>query len=148
MRRTLGRLLLAFVFVMAMALVSQAKADGTTVKLAPKGLPANSIHVEGLGAGILYSINYERVLPHDIGLRLGFGFITMDSSLDDATPRGPSDPNDTQDNSDAELVSASATLISVPISVTYLGIKSKSNRHILELGLGTTVLIAGGKISF
>jgi hypothetical protein len=137
MGRRLGRLLLGLVFVAAMAMVSQAKADG---------LPKNSIHLEGLGAGILYSINYERVLPHNIGVRLGFGFVSMGASANDASPSPePGDPND---SSNPSVASVSVTLISVPISVTYLGIKSKSNHHILELGLGTTVLIAGGKITF
>ena len=36
-------------------------------------LPDNSVYLEGLGNGGLFSVNYERVVLDDFGVRVGFG---------------------------------------------------------------------------
>ncbi len=39
----------------------------------------NSIFLEGLGSGVLYSINYERRVIDDLGLRIGLGHVQFGS---------------------------------------------------------------------
>src|SRR5215472_12926341 len=38
--------------------------------------PPNSVYLEGLGAGVLYSLNYERLLTDDLGVRGGVSYIS------------------------------------------------------------------------
>src|SRR5262245_43039769 len=35
---------------------------------------ANGVFLEGLGAGVLYSLNYERVVADAVAVRLGFSY--------------------------------------------------------------------------
>lgn len=102
------------------ALVSMSFA-GT----ANAALPENSLYVEGLGNGILYSLNYERVVMEDFGLRLGYGAITM-SSLDGES---------------------SAFINFIPLSFNWMGLRSDNDAHMLELGAGATVAIVSGAVS-
>ncbi len=85
----------------------------------------NSIYVEGLGAGLAYSVNYERLLTNDLGVRLGFSYLSLSASVGDS--------------------SADATFITVPLTASYLGISSGS--HALELGGGMTIGYASGSAS-
>jgi hypothetical protein len=84
----------------------------------------NAVYVEGLGPGILYSINYERSLS-DFALRVGFGYVSVSATS----------------NSGSTQTQASASIITVPITLSYLGVGSKTN--IFELGVGATILHAG-----
>jgi hypothetical protein len=53
-----------------------APADATTgMVTAP-----NSLYLELLGSGILYSLNYERMLINSLALRVGFGYLPLSSS--------------------------------------------------------------------
>lgn len=82
----------------------------------------NSIFAEGLGVGVLYSINYERRLGEE-GLfagRIGFSYISV------AANSGTSAPN--------------VTLTTFPITFSYLGIGNAS--HKLELGAGGMIAYA------
>ena len=81
----------------------------------------NSVYVEGLGAGLLYSVNYEHVLPEEIAVHGGASFYTFGASS--TTSSG--------------TTSASAAYLLVPFGVRYLGIGAGS--HSLELGVGATV---------
>jgi hypothetical protein len=89
----------------------------------------NSIFLEGLGAGIAYSVDYERLVIDEVGVRLGFSYMSFGASA--TTSQG------TQ--------SASATFITIPITASYIGIRS--GKHSLELGGGTTLAYASGSAS-
>ena len=41
----------------------------------------NSVFAEGLGPGLLYSLNYERTLENDFGLRLGVSYMSFGASV-------------------------------------------------------------------
>jgi hypothetical protein len=86
----------------------------------------NNIFVEGLGPGLWYSFNYERIIS-DIGIRAGLGYISLSSGT---TATGES---------------VSAYWLSVPVDVNYIGIGSK--KHIFEVGGGVTFLAVGAGAS-
>jgi hypothetical protein len=84
----------------------------------------NSIYIEGLGPGILYSLNYDRNFG-DFAGRVGFSYIGLSDSS----------------GSSSGGAEAHASWITVPLTVTYLGIGSKKN--MFELGAGLTVVHVG-----
>lgn len=85
---------------------------------APKEPARNAIFAEVLGNGLLYSINYERMVPDwNIGLRAGASFIAYQVS--DASGSG------------------ALRLISFPIVASYYW---GTTAHKLQLGLGATIL--------
>ncbi|MCB9613147.1 MAG: hypothetical protein H6722_11895 [Sandaracinus sp.] len=90
-----------------------------------EGRARNTVFGEGFGAGILYSLNYERLVHEDVALRVGFGFVGFDAY-------------------DPDGGSARASLTLVPLSVSYLGIGSTN--HIFEIGGGATLAIAAARI--
>jgi hypothetical protein len=89
----------------------------------------NSIYAEGLGAGIFYSLNYDRTFG-DFSGRVGFGYVSLRTL---ASSDGTS------------TVTEHASLIAVPLTVSYLGIGSK--KHMFELGAGATILNVGANAS-
>jgi len=89
----------------------------------------NSIYIEGLGAGLAYSLNYERMVIDDLAVRVGFSYLSFGASATTA----------------AGTTSASASLITVPITASYTGVRS--GKHSLELGAGTTLAFASGSVS-
>lgn len=142
----IGSFLVAFAFVRpaaaqdaeAAAAEEAAPAAEAPQKTAPpeealKVAPvraANTIYAEGLGAGFLYSINYERLVTEDIGVRAGFSYISVGAS---ATSNGQT------------VAESKATLTTIPITVSYLGVGSKHN--MLELGGGASLSFASGSAS-
>jgi hypothetical protein len=88
----------------------------------------NAIYIEGLGAGLFYSLNYERSFS-DFSARLGFSYISLGATASTGTSG----------------VSASATWIAFPLMVNYLGIRAK--KHIFDLGAGVSVLMVGAGAS-
>jgi len=86
-------------------------------KLAP-----NSIYLEGLGAAIGYSLNYERMVVDELGVRVGFSYLSVG-----ATASGG-----------GTTASASATYVFIPVTASYVGIRY--GRSALELGGGVTML--------
>ena len=96
----------------------------------PKGKPApNSIFFEGLGSGLYYSINYERRVIDDLGVRAGFGYVSVTTTA----------------AAGSSSAKASATYLTIPITVSYLGIRGRKSG--LELGGGLTLAYAGGSAS-
>ncbi len=90
-----------------------------STKLAP-----NSLFVEGFGAAVFYSFNYERMVLDQLGVRAGIGFVPIVSS---------------RDADGFEKASTSTDLlICVPVTASYVGIRS--GRSALELGGGVTLL--------
>jgi hypothetical protein len=85
----------------------------------------NAIYVEGLGAGLIYSVNYEHMFG-DFAPRVGFEYLSVSAT----TSTGE----------------AHTSLIGIPLSVSYLGIGSLQN--MFEVGAGATILLAGEGASF
>jgi hypothetical protein len=85
-------------------------------KLAP-----NSIYAEGLGSGIIYSINYERVVIDDLAVRAGFSYWSVSASA----------------SAGGQTSSSSVSQWTIPITVSYLGVRSRNK--MLELGGGMTL---------
>jgi hypothetical protein len=81
----------------------------------------NTIYLELLGSGLIYSINYERFVHDDVALRVGFSYFSISASA----------------GSGGTTASASASLITFPITASYLGLRSGS--HALELGGGAVI---------
>jgi hypothetical protein len=102
-----------------------APTQRTEPKLAP-----NSIYAEGLGAGLAYSLNYERLVVDDVAVRAGFSYMSFGASTT---------------MSNGETIGASATFMTFPITASYLGVRS--GKHALELGGGTTLMSASGSAS-
>jgi hypothetical protein len=85
----------------------------------------NSVFAEGLGAGIFYSLNYERIFFDQLGLRIGAGFVSVT-----ATAGGSS---------------SSSSVLAVPIMLNYVGLYK--GWHGLDVGAGTTILVFSGAAS-
>ncbi len=94
-----------------------AADDPDKDKLAP-----NSIYLEGLGAAIGYSINYERMVVDELGVRVGFSYLSVGASS----------------NGGGTSSSASVTYVFIPVTASYVGIRY--GRSALELGGGVTML--------
>jgi len=93
----------------------------------PKDRPSpNSIFLELGGAGIFYSLNYERRVIDDLGVRLGFGYFGVGASV----------------SSGDSTASAGYSIISVPLTVQYLGVRS--GKHGLEAGGGVNFAYESG----
>jgi|WetSurMetagenome_2_1015567.scaffolds.fasta_scaffold138488_2 hypothetical protein len=91
----------------------------------------NSIYAEGLGPGLLYSINYERLVVNDLGVRVGMSYSSFSASS--------TNMNGTTEGS------ASVAFMTFPLTASYLGISGGA--HCLELGGGMTLISASGKAS-
>lgn len=85
----------------------------------------NSVYAEGLGPGLLYSINYERLVIDELAVRVGLSYMSYGASAGSA--------------------SSSVTFMTFPITASYIGISA--GKHCLELGGGATVLYASGSAS-
>lgn len=90
----------------------------------------NSIHAEGLGAGLVYSINYERLVLEDLGVRAGISYMSFGGTVSDGT---------------STVAEAKSTFMTFPVEVSYLGIGSA--HHIFEVGGGLSLLYASGSAS-
>lgn len=89
----------------------------------------NSIYAEGLGAGLAYSVNYERRVIDDLGVRVGFSYLSFSSSA----------------SAGGSTASSSSTFLTFPITASYLGVRS--GKHALELGAGATLAYASAAAS-
>jgi hypothetical protein len=85
-------------------------------------LAPNVIYAEGLGTGLFYSLNYERVLFGRFAARVGVSYLAFGAS--------------------AGASSASAFQLAVPVGLSWIG--ARSGRHALETGAGATIRYAGG----
>jgi hypothetical protein len=90
----------------------------------------NSVYAEGLGAGIVYSVNYERMVIDDVAVRLGFGYLSVGASASAA----------------GATSSSSATYLMVPITASYTGIRTRGGAG-LELGGGSTLIYTSASAS-
>lgn len=85
----------------------------------------NSVFGELLGPGLWYSVNYERMVIDDLGVRVGFMFISLSAS--------------------AGSTSSSAKFVTLPMTVNYIGVSSGT--HSLEVGGGGTLAHASSSTS-
>jgi hypothetical protein len=90
----------------------------------------NSIYAEGLGAGLAYSINYERMVIDDVAVRVGFEYLSVGAS---ASAGGSS-------------ASSNATYVIFPITASYTGIRTRGGAG-LELGGGSTLIYTSASAS-
>lgn len=90
----------------------------------------NSIYVEGLGPALAYSLNYERLVINDLGVRAGLSFISFSASV-------------SAENAGSQTTSADLWIF--PVTASYLGISA--GKHALELGGGPTFLYITGTTS-
>jgi hypothetical protein len=118
----LTRLFVVLSIFCGLAYVTPASAQERTA--------VNSVFAEGLGPGLLYSLNYERTLENDFGLRLGVSYMSFGASVSGGS---------------GTLDTASVSWFSVPLVASYLGIASGNN--VLELGLGGIFTHASGNAS-
>jgi hypothetical protein len=86
----------------------------------------NSFYLDGMGPGLLYSINYERIVEDDFGLRLGFSYIPLTGTA----------------SSGGSSASASVAFMNFPVTASYLGLRS--GNHALEMGGGGVLVTATG----
>jgi hypothetical protein len=98
----------------AIALEQQHQNDNRPAK--------NGVFLEGLGPGLLYSLNYERLVVDELAVRVGFSYWSVSAT---ATSGGSS-------------ASASASFFTVPVTATYVGLRG------LEAGGGMTLMHASG----
>jgi hypothetical protein len=106
---------------------SEVKAEETSA--ASEGREAkNAIYLDLLGPGLLYSINYDRMITDDFSARIGFSYFGVGASA--------------TDSSGTTTASASFSYWAVPITASYLGIGSDTN--MLELGAGASILNFSG----
>lgn len=89
---------------------------------------ANTIHFELLGNGILYSINYDRLINHNFSARVGYMYLSAE-----ATSSDPNDPT---------KVTFSMSLI--PVTASYL---MGPGNHRLELGGGPVIAFVSADIN-
>jgi hypothetical protein len=76
------------------------------------------------------SVNYERMVIPDVGVRVGFGYFSSSSSV----------------STSAGTASSSVTYLFFPVTASYIGLRS--GRHSLEVGGGATLLSVSGSGSF
>jgi hypothetical protein len=104
------------IFIFGALIAPRASSDRTAM---------NSIYAEGLGPGLAYSIDYERLVINDLGVRVGFGYTSFTAT--------------------AGSSSSGVSFYAYPITASYIGISSGS--HCLEAGGGATIVYATGAAS-
>jgi hypothetical protein len=87
----------------------------------------NAIYLDLLGPGLIYSINYDRMLTGDLAARIGLSYLSMGASAE---------------SSSGTTASAEFSYLAVPLTVSYLGIGSDTN--MLELGGGAVIMNVTG----
>lgn len=77
----------------------------------------NTVFLELGGNALIYSLNYERVLPSDVSFRAGLGYMSVSATAGSAE--------------------ANASVVTIPLTFSYLGLGGGSARF--ELGAGATM---------
>jgi hypothetical protein len=85
----------------------------------------NSVFVEGLGPGTIWSINYERMIIDDLGVRAGFSYMSWGAYGSGS--------------------GGSATYLTFPVQASYTGLGN--GRHSLEVSAGFTVVYTSAAVS-
>lgn len=87
----------------------------------------NAIYLELAGPGLLYSINYDRVITPDFSARIGFSYFGVGASASGGS---------------GTTASAEFSYWAVPITASYMGIGSTSN--MFEVGGGGVIMNFSG----
>lgn len=103
-------------------MISAAIVADVAPPIAPEKTPAHhAVFLDLLGVGLLYSVNYEYVFERPrIGLRFGASFFTYGVSKYEQ--------------------SSNLSILSFPILANYFLAIPRHPNHVIEFGLGTTVL--------
>lgn len=104
--------------ILAMALF----ANGSLAQQGPTS--PNSIYLELGGNGLIYSLNYDRLVTESMGVRAGIGYLQLNAKAGSGTDK--------------------ASVTTIPIMVHYL-LGSRSSK--LELGAGVCIISAAADIS-
>jgi hypothetical protein len=109
------------------------------VVVTPAGMPVievaeprpapNSIYIEGLGAGLAWSLNYERLVIDQLAVRVGWSYMSYSASA----------------SSGSSSSSSTSSVITFPITASYIGIRG--GKHALELGGGVTLFHSSSSAS-
>jgi len=83
----------------------------------------NSLLIETGGGGLAYSINYEHLVKQKFVARAGFSYFLI------------------MENQTEKMLN----VITIPLSFSYL-LNIKSNKHFVEMGIGTMDLITSGDL--
>jgi hypothetical protein len=95
-------------------------------------LAPNTVFAELGGAGLLYSINYERLVRDDLGVRVGLATYSLGGVCGQGCAFVSGNPSGSN--------SAGASLTFVPLTISYVGVRAR--QHALELGGGVTLAYA------
>ena len=99
-----------------------------TLMAVSKGFSQNIVHLEMLGPGLIYSLNYERMLSEKFSARIGMGVLNTEGEIDIET--GDNTTVIEVDKDEAIRMTA------IPIGVNYL----MGGNHKFEVGVGATIL--------
>jgi hypothetical protein len=105
---------------LSIALSCLALAAATPARAEPPREARNAFYAELGGSGAVYSLNYERFFGEDTSLRAGFGYVSLEGA-----------------EIDGGTVTAKISLLTIPVTVSYLGIGAGNHR--LELGGGAVI---------
>ncbi len=89
----------------------------------------NSVFLEGMGSGLFYSINYERRVIDDLGVRAGLSYLSVSATASNGST----------------TASASSSYLTIPLTVSYLGVRGRKSG--LEVGGGLTLAYSSGSAS-
>jgi hypothetical protein len=106
----------------SLAVADEGSTDALSGSEASEVPAKNAVFLEGLGPGLLYSINYERLVLDEMAVRLGFSYWSVTASA----------------SSGQTTATASASFWTVPVTVAYVGLRG------LEAGGGLTLVHASG----
>lgn len=112
-----------FVFAMVGGMLTSSTAIAADAM--PASMPKNAVIAEGFGAGLWYSLNYERRLDPDIAVRIGLSAMPVHAYVTTTATR-----------------TYPAALFMLPVHASYLGIRK--GKHGLELGTGFALSITTG----
>ena len=89
----------------------------------------NTVYMEALGVGFLYSLNYERNINDNITVRVGYSYIPLDQEF----------------NIDSRTIDEKATITSIPIMANYL---IGGGNHKLAVSGGVSIISSDAETSF
>lgn len=118
--------------LLCVAAATPAFADDPSTTLTAQAAPRpaeNAVYAEVGGQGLFYTVNYERFIRPDMGIRIGFGAISVSATASDGM----------------STATAGATLAAAPVMFDYLGLHKGASA--LELGAGVDLLYTGGSAS-
>jgi hypothetical protein len=92
----------------------------------------NSVYVEIIGSGLVWSINYDNLVSNHVALRAGVGYLGLGTS-----------------SSGTNYQSVTASILTIPLTASYLFSSDGPplSSHKFELGAGLTLVSISGSFS-